>query len=75
MGRPSNPDLTLPWKINMPATLAGKVEYLLWDAIHNKPRYGARNKLIVALLESWLSEQETGAKTPVPTLADLKQPS
>lgn len=72
MGRPSNPDLTLPWKINMPATLAGKVEYLLWDPIHNKPRYGARNKLIVALLESWLSEQETGRKTAVPSLKELQ---
>ena len=73
MGRPSNPDLSLPWKIVMPATLAGKVKFLLWDPVHNRPRYGARNRLITALLERWLAEQERdGVKVHVPSLEELK---
>lgn len=59
MGRPNNPDLTKYWKICLPATLAGKVEFLLMDPLHKKPTYGARAKLITELLEQWVTEQST----------------
>lgn len=59
MGRPLNPDLTKYWKICLPATLAGTVEFYLFDKLHNKPRYGTRGKLITQLLEGWVHEQKT----------------
>lgn len=58
MPRKPNPDLIKPWKVNLPATLAGKIEYLLLDPIHQKPRYASRGLLIKRLLESWLSRLE-----------------
>jgi hypothetical protein len=75
MARPFNEDLSTPWKINMPATLAGKIEYLLLDPIHQKPIYAARNKLIVALLNYW-EARERGLPhdqlPPIPTLLELR---
>lgn len=58
MARPFNPDLTKYWKICLPATLAGTVEFYLFDPIHKKPRYGARAELIKELLEKWVQEQK-----------------
>lgn len=55
MPRSVNPDLIKVWKINLPATLAGKVEFILWDNLHGKPQYGERSKLIQALLTEWLA--------------------
>ena len=75
MSRPFNDDLSTPWKINMPATLAGKIEYLLLDPIHQKPIYAARNKLIVALLNWWEARERGLADDqlpPVPTLIELR---
>jgi hypothetical protein len=75
MARPFNSDLSTPWKINMPATLAGKIEFTLLDPIHAKPIYGSRNRLIVALFEWWLARErgEAPDKMPhVPTIAELR---
>ena len=58
MPRKPNPDLIRAWKTNLPATLAGKVEYLLHDPIHNKARYAARGYLIERLLNVWLARIE-----------------
>lgn len=58
MPRPLNPDLTKKWKICLPATLAGTVEFYLFDRLHNKPKYGSRGKLITELLEGWVAEQK-----------------
>ena len=65
MPRPFNPDLSTPWKLNMPATLAGKVEYLLLNPIHQKPIYASRNKLVVSLLKWWLA-RESGRDDNLP---------
>lgn len=74
MPRPLNPDLTKPWKISMPATLAGKVEFVLLDPIHAKPLYGARTILISALLEWWLARESGNPNTPhVPSLTELRE--
>jgi hypothetical protein len=57
MGRPANPDLTIDWKIPLPATLAGAVEHELMSAATGKPRYGERSKLIAYLLNEWLKQR------------------
>lgn len=58
MARPLNPDYTKYWKICLPATLAGTVEFYLFDPLHKKPKYGSRAKLISELLEKWVQEQK-----------------
>lgn len=75
MGRPFNADLSTPWKINMPATLAGKVEYLLLDPVHGKPIYASRNRLIVSLLEYWLAREQglpEDQRPPIPDVLELR---
>ena len=67
------PDLLRPWKISMPATLAGRIEYVLLDQITGKPKYGARNTLIVALLERWLAEQQTPQPDYLPRVPSLEE--
>lgn len=75
MPRPMNEDLYTRWKLIVPATLAGKVEYMLTDPVHQKPIYGSRRRLISALLERWVAEQggtPPDSLPPVPTLAELR---
>jgi hypothetical protein len=76
MARPFNNDLSTPWKINMPATLAGKIEFVLLDPIHQKPIYASRNRLIVSLL-SWWEARERGLPPDqlphIPSIAELRQ--
>jgi hypothetical protein len=57
MGRPPNPDLTKDWKLPLPASLAGAVEFELLDPLTNKPRYGQRSKLVTHLLAVWLASR------------------
>lgn len=45
-----------PWKVTLPSDLAGTIEFLTFDRIHNRPLYSARSKLIRQLLERWLLE-------------------
>ena len=67
IGRPPNPDLHKFWKVSILATTAGAVELVLWDHIHNKPRKGARSRLIELLLQRWLEERTHGKPlTPLP---------
>lgn len=74
MPRPFNPDLSAAWKINLPATVAGKVEFALLDPIHQKPIYGSRNRLITALLENWLAREAGHSNLPpVPTILELRE--
>lgn len=57
----------------MPATLAGKVEYLLLDPVHCKPIYGSRNQLITSLLEWWIAREAGRPETVhVPSVAELR---
>lgn len=73
MPRPQAPDLTREWKIHLPATLAGKIEYLLFDRILNKPQYGSRSKLLTALLEYWLALEEGRKDLPhIPSSDELR---
>jgi hypothetical protein len=74
MARPLNPDLSKPWKLNMPATVAGKVEYTLLDPIHQKPMYGARVRLVASLLEWWLARESGHPHLPhVPSIQELRE--
>lgn len=57
MPRKPNPDLSKPWKVVLPATLAGSVEFELLDPVTKKPRYGERSRLIAALLNEWLASR------------------
>jgi hypothetical protein len=57
MPRLRHNDLLVTWKLHVPATLAGQVEFLLHDGIFNKPRYGSRAKLIEALLHHWTTRE------------------
>lgn len=72
MARPVNADLSVDWKLKVPAPLAGAVELLLWDHTNNKPKYGARNKLITALLQSWLDQQNNLPACAIPTAEQLR---
>lgn len=57
MPRKPNPDLSIPWKILLPATVAGAVELELLDPVTQKSRYGERSRLITALLLEWLERR------------------
>lgn len=66
-------DLIKSWKINIPATLAGRVEYMLISPVHQRPIYGARARLIEKLLEHWVAvESGNPEPPPLPTLEQLR---
>lgn len=73
MPRPPNPDLLLPWKITMPATLAGTIEFMLLDPLSSKPRYASRGRLIIALLERWVAEQRGTPENELPRIPTLEE--
>ncbi len=75
MSRPLNPDYTKYWKICLPATLAGTVEFYLFDSIHKKPKYGSRAKLITRLLEEWIEEQKRLSAAAQPNPLASQEPS
>lgn len=85
MARPTSPDLYTQWKVHLSATVAGAVEFLLMDAVHSKPIFGARKILLERLLQLWLAEQDgririeiihvdpsRPAPEPPPSLAELR---
>lgn len=73
MARPLNPDLNKPWKLLMPATLAGRVEYILIDPVHKKPIYGSRNTLVIALLEWWIARESGTAPEHLPHVPSVTE--
>ena len=73
MPRQLNPDLIVKWKLSMPATLAGRIEYLLLDPITKKPIYSARQRLVSALLERWLWDQSDTAVAPAPQVPSIEE--
>lgn len=65
-------DLIRPWKITLPAALAGRVELMLLSPIHQRPIYGARARLIEQLLEYWVAK-ESGSPLPrLPSVEELR---
>ncbi len=73
MGRPVSDDLLKSWKIVLPATLAGRIEYMLIDPVLGKPLYGARGKLITASLEWFIARESGQPLPPIPTLEELRR--
>lgn len=77
MPRRCNPDLSKDWKIVLPATLAGSVEFELLDPNTAKPRYGERSRLIAYLLGEWLAGRGRRVQIdelPSPDLLPQKAP-
>lgn len=77
MPRRPNADLSKDWKIVLPATLAGAVEFQLLDVNTGKPRYGERSRLIGYLLNNWLASRGTKLPLDEPPSDDLliKEPT
>lgn len=73
MPRRHNSELTIEWKLSMPATLAGRVEHVLGDPVTGKPIYGVRNKLLTMLLDRWLAEQSDTAPELLPEVPTIEQ--
>lgn len=76
-GKPRKPYIRADWKISLPAPLAGRLDMALIDPLTQKPRYGARARLIEKLLEHWLAVQH-GQPTDniqIPTLLELREQS
>lgn len=57
MPRPRLPTGKTEWKVTLPADLAAEVELLCWDAVREKPIYGGRSRLLVTLLQDWVSSR------------------
>lgn len=73
MNKRNDSDLIRSWKITLPATLTGRVEYMLLSPVHQKPIYGARARLIEGLLEHWVAvESGNEVVPPLPSLQDLR---
>lgn len=75
MPRRCNTDLSKDWKIVLPATLAGSIEFELLDAGTGKPRYGERSRLIAALLTEWLARRGKQLPLEDPPAIDLYSPT
>jgi hypothetical protein len=71
MPRHCNPDLSKDWKVVLPATLAGSVEFELLDAATGKPRYGERSRLVAYLLQQWLASRGRFIPLDEPPSPDL----
>jgi hypothetical protein len=71
-GRPRVPYLRVDFKVSLPAALAAEVDLMFVDPLTNRPKYGARAKLIQALLENWLADQRGGSVQHVPSLEELR---
>lgn len=74
MPRKCNPDLSVDWKICLPATLAGTIENRLFNLVTGKPRYGERSKLICWLLADWLEKTHQVKVEVEPPAEDLIKP-
>jgi hypothetical protein len=77
MPRRAKSELTIEWKLSMPATLAGRIENVLGDPVTGKPIYGVRNRLLVMLLDHWLAQQSNPDSPPellpeIPTIEQLR---
>lgn len=73
MPRHTEPDLRKDWKVSLPATLAGSVEFELMDPLTKKPRYSERSRLIAALLAEWLAGRGKVVEVDLPS-EDLYKP-
>ena len=71
-GRPRLPYFRVDYKVSLPAKLAADIDYLFFDPATNKPRYGARARLIEALLRFWLARERNQPLPALPSLDELR---
>lgn len=71
-GRPRVPYLRVDFKVSLPAALAAEIDLMFQDPLTNRPKYGARAKLVTALMQRWLAEQRGEPVVPVPSLEELR---
>lgn len=58
MPRKRHLDTPVQWFINIPKTLAAKVELLLADPLQpDRARYGSRSALVQQLLREWIEKR------------------
>lgn len=62
MPRPKNEEEHVRWTLWLPASLAYKIEVILYDHFHGRIRHGARKELLIAHFEEWLSKLQGGGK-------------
>lgn len=72
MPRPRLDYLRTTWKLSLPAPTIAKVDLMFEDPLTGKVKYGARGKLVNALLLNWLAEQGDGERVPIPSLDELR---
>ncbi len=72
-GRPRLPYLRADMKISINATVAAECDLLLEDPITKKPKYGARSKIIEALLRQWIASVRNEEASPLPSLEELRE--
>jgi hypothetical protein len=58
-GRKASLDPPVEWTVNVPSSIAVQIDLLLSDPLTGKPRYGARAKLVTALLQHYLRTART----------------
>lgn len=58
MARPRNTVPSIEWKVYLPSDLAAQIELLLLDPMRDKPKHGARGKLVEQLLREWLEKRK-----------------
>ena len=75
MARPRNAHLRANWKLSLPAPTAARVDVLFEDPLTGKPKYGARGKLVEALLQLWLARMANLPEPPLPSLEELRNTS
>ncbi len=74
MSRPRSTYLRAELKISLPAALVAEIDLLLEDPVTRRPRYGAKSKLVEALLRTWLADigASRSVGPTIPSLEDLQ---
>lgn len=72
MARPRNAHLRTTMKLSMPAPTVAKLDLLFEDPLTGRPKYGARSRLIDALLRRYFAEIEGDVLPDLPTLTELR---
>lgn len=73
-GRPPLPYIRDTWKVSLPAPLTAEIDLMLSNPATHRLKYGARSRLVEALLRRWLAEVRGEPPNTVPGVDDLKEP-
>ena len=72
-GRPRVPYLRVDFKVSLPAALAAEIDLIFVNPLTNRPKYGARARLVTSLLQQWLDQQRGIIREHhIPTLEELR---